>query len=269
MPARIAPDATRGMIIAGGELDAGERGNSLLGRLLSRCGEQGRVLVLQLATDGDDLIDLETRLLMAGANEARVHTLATRGEASDAVLVDRLEHTDLLVIAPCSPLRLTSLIGGTALVRALRRRNADGMAVAAFGAVAAALSEHMLATGSEGLTPRSGGVSLAPGLGLSNRVLIDQGGQATDRLGRLLAALALNPFALGLGIDAGTAAVIGPDNVLEVLGYGGVTVIDPAEMADSNVAEIGDGAPIRITNLRLHALNAGTRFDLDFRTALP
>ena len=206
MPARSAPDTSRGMIIAGGDLDAGERGASLLARLLSRCCEQGRVLVLQLSTENDDAADIEAALLQAGANEVRVHTLASRGEASDAVLVDRLEHTDLLVIAPCAPLRLTSLIGGTALVRALRRRNADGMAVAAFGAVAAALSEHMLATGSEGLTPRSGGVSLAPGLGLSNRVLIDQGGQATDRLGRLLAALALNPFALGLGIDAGTAA---------------------------------------------------------------
>lgn len=269
MPARSAPDTNRGMIIAGGELDASERCASLLARLVSRCCEQGRVLVLQLANDDDDAFDLEGSLLQAGANEVRVHTLTTRGEASDAVLVDRLEHTDLLFIAACSPLRLTSLIGGTALVRALRRRNADGMAVAAFGPVAAALSEHMLATGNDGLTPRSGGVSLAPGLGLSNRVLIDQGGQATDRLGRLLAALALNPFALGLGIDAGTAAVIGPDNVLEVLGHGGITVIDPAEMADSNVAEIGDGAPIRITNLRLHALNAGTRFDLDFRTALP
>lgn len=269
MPARIAPDATRGLIIAGGELDSGERGHSLLARVLSRCGEQGRVLVLQAGGDTDQAIDLEASLLAAGAIDVRVHGVSARGDATAQALIDRLDHVDLVYIAPCSPLRLTSLIGGTQLVRALRRRNADGMAVAAFGTAAAALSEHMLATGSSGLTPRSGGVSLAPGLGLSNRVLIDQGCQATDRLGRLLAALALNPFALGLGIDAGTAALIGPDNVLEIIGQGGVTIIDPAEMADSNIADVGEGAPIRITNLRLHALNAGARFDLDFRTPLP
>ena len=269
MPARSAPDATRGLIIAGGELDTGERGQGLLARLLSRCGEQGRVLILQASADADQAIDLETLLLASGAIDVRVHSLSSRSDATSQGLADRLDHVDLLFIAPCAPLRLTSLIGGTQLVRALRRRNADGMAVAAFGEAAAALSEHMLANGSSGLTPRSGGVSLAPGLGLSNRVLIDQGGQATDRLGRLLAALALNPFALGVGIDAGTAALIGPDNVLEIVGQGGVTIIDPAEMADSNVADIGEGAPIRITNLRLHALNAGARFDLDFRTPLP
>lgn len=269
MPARSAPDATRGLIVAGGDLDNGDRGQALLARLLSHCAEQGRVLILQTSSDADQAIDLESQLLTAGANDVRVHSLSTRAEATMAGLADRLDHVDLLLIAPCTALKLTSLIGGTQLVRALRRRNADGMAVAAFGEAAAALSEHMLANGGSGLTPRSGGVTLAPGLGLSNRVLIDQGGLATDRLGRLLAALALNPFALGLAIDAATAAFIGPDNVLEIVGSGGVTIIDPAEMADSNIAEIGEGAPIRITNLRLHALTAGARFDLDFRTPLP
>ena len=71
-----------------------------------------------------------------------------------------------------------------------------------------------------------------------------------------------------LGIDSDTAAVIGPDNALEVIGAGGVTVIDPAEMADSNAADLAPGAPIRITNLRLHSLTGGTRYDLDFRRGL-
>lgn len=106
------------------------------------------------------------------------------------------------------------------------------MPVCGVGAGAAVLCEHMLAAGAPGPTPRMGGTSLAPGLGLTNRVVIDQGGHASDRLGRLLAALALNPFALGLGIDPATFAVIGSDNVLDVIGSGGVTVIDPSEMAD-------------------------------------
>ena len=136
------------------------------------------------------------------------------------------------------------------------------------GGGAALLCEHMLAHGEAGATPRHSGVQFAPGLGLTNRVVIDQGGHASDRLGRLLSALALNPFALGLGIDAATAAIIGPDNVLEVVGAGGVTVLDPSEMAESNVADLAPGTPIRITNLRLHALTGGARYDLDFRRGL-
>ena len=185
--------------------------------------------------------------------------------ALGVALLDLVDHAQLVFLQSQQPLRLSSLLGGTQLARALRRRNAEGMAIAGCGAGAALLCEHMLAHGSEGATPRTGGASLAPGLGLTNRVVVDQGGHASDRLGRLLAALALNPFALGLGLDAATAAVIGPDNVLEVIGFGGVTMIDPAEMAESNVADLAPGAPIRITNLRLHALTGGARYDLDFR----
>ena len=212
--------------------------------------------------------DLETTLYSAGAAEVHRQLLLARADSERRPLLDACDHAHLVLLQADQPLRLSTLIGGTLLARAIRRRNAEGLAVAGFGAGAALLCEHMLAHGTEGPTPRLGGASLAPGLGLTNRVVIDQGGHASDRLGRLLSAVALNPFALGLGIDAATAAIIGPDNVLEVVGAGGVTVLDPSEMAESNVADLAPGTPIRITNLRLHALTGGARYDLDFRRAL-
>ena len=45
------------------------------------------------------------------------------------------------------------------------------------------------------------------------------------RLGRLLTALAYNPFATGIGCDEDTAAFIDPDDRLDVMGSGGLTVI--------------------------------------------
>ena len=47
--------------------------------------------------------------------------------------------------------------------------------------------------------------------GLTNRFVIDQHFRQRDRLGRLLTALAYNPFAIGIGLDEDTAAFIGPD----------------------------------------------------------
>jgi cyanophycinase len=266
MPAKLAPDRNRGLIIASGDLQGDERATQLLTRLLALVGPQPRVVVLSALETSDDAdADIEASLYAAGAGEVRRSTLQARADSDQRALLDAVDHAQLILLVSDQPLRLSTLIGGTALARAIRRRNADGMAVAGCGAGAALLCEHMLTHGAEGATPRSGGANLAPGLGLTNRVVIDQGGHASDRLGRLLAALALNPFALGLGLDAATAAVIGPDNVLEVIGAGGVTLIDPAEMADSNVADLAPGAPIRITNLRLHALTGGARYDLDFR----
>ena len=269
MPARLAPDRNRGLIIACGIIGDDERGTGLLLRLVGLVGAQPRVVIVCPSDGAEDRdTDFETTLYSAGAAEVHRQLIGTRGDCERRSLLDATEHAHLLLLQAVQPLRLSTLIGGTLLARAIRRRNADGMAVVGCGGGAALLCEHMLAHGTAGPTPRLGGASLAPGLGLTNRVVIDQGGHATDRRGRLLAAVALNPFALGLGIDPDTAAVIGPDNALEVIGAGGVTVIDPAEMAESNAAELTPGAPIRITNLRLHSLTGGTRYDLDFRRAL-
>lgn len=265
MPAKLAPDRHRGLIVACGELDADERGARLLARLFAMIGAQPRVVMLVASENAEAEFDLETSMYSAGAGDVRRAVLRTRADGDQRALLDAVDHAQLVMLMSDQPLRLSTLVGGTALARAIRRRNAEGMAVAGCAGGAALLCEHMLTHGAQGATPRSGGANFAPGLGLTNRVVIDQGGHASDRLGRLLAALALNPFALGLGLDAATAGVIGPDNVLEVLGGGGVTIIDPAEMAESNVADLAPGAPIRITNLRLHSLTGGARYDLDFR----
>lgn len=268
MPAKLSPERTRGAIIACGELPANQRTPALLSRIIGIGGDAPRLVLICAPEQDDDDVGLEALLFAAGSTNPYRHVLTTRASAEKRELLDLVEQADMVMLEAAQPLKLSTLIGGTALARLLRRRNADGLPICGIGAGAAVLCEHMLAAGAPGPTPRMGGASLAPGLGLTNRVVIDQGGHASDRLGRLLAALALNPFALGLGIDAATFAVIGPDNVLDVMGSGGVTIIDPSEMAESNAAELDHGAPIRITNLRLHSLTGGARYDLDFRRTI-
>ena len=60
--------------------------------------------------------------------------------------------------------------------------------------------------------------TLAPGLGLVNRLVIDQHFRQRDRLGRLLTALAYNPFTIGVGLDEDTAVVIDAARTIEVMG---------------------------------------------------
>jgi len=106
------------------------------------------------------------------------------------------------------------------------------------------LSEHMIAFGDEGSSVISGSVRLAPGLGLTNRFVIDQHFRERDRLGRLLTALAYNPFAVGIGLDEDTAAFIGPDETVEVEGSGGVTVVDAADVSYSSMDSVTEGEPV-------------------------
>src|SRR5204863_2717153 len=137
--------------------------------------------------------------------------------------------------------------------------------IAGTSAGAAFLSEHMIAFGEEGSTPRAGMVSLTPGLGLTNRIVVDQHFRQRDRLGRLLTALAYNPFAHGIGLDEDTAAFIGPDDTMDVVGSGAVTVVDPAEMEYSSMDQAKQGEPVSLVGIQLHVLLQGARYNLHER----
>ena len=165
--------------------------------------------------------------------------------------------------------RLSTTLGGTRVAKILRERNASGLHVAGTSAGAAFLSEHMIAYGDEGATPRHSMVTLAPGLGLTNRIIVDQHFRQRDRLGRLLTALAYNPFALGVGLDEDTAAFIGPDETLEVVGSGGVTIIDPSDVEFSSMHQAEKSQPVSLIGVRLHILVRDGRFNLHTRLASP
>ena len=162
-------------------------------------------------------------------------------------------------------LRLSTIMGGTSLAQMIRRRNADGVHFAGTSAGAAFIPEHMISGGRSTPTPREGGVTFAPGLGLTNRIVVDQHFRQRDRLGRLLSAVAYNPFASGIGIDENTAAFIDPDGMLEVVGSGAITVIDPSELSHSSMGSKRKGTPINLTNLRLHLLTRGAKYNVNTR----
>ena len=165
-------------------------------------------------------------------------------------------------------LRISTVLGGTRVAQTIRRLNAQGIPVGGTSA-GAILPEHMIAYGTTGGTPRAGMVSLAPGLGLTNRFVIDQHFRERDRLGRLLTALSYNPFAVGIGIDENTAALISPDNMIHVEGTGTVTVVDVSAVQHTSVADASEGDPLCITDVRLHILPQGGRFNLATFEAYP
>ena len=85
----------------------------------------------------------------------------------------------------------------------------------------------------------------------------------------MLTALAFNPFAIGIGLDEDTAAFIGPDDVMEVAGSGGITVIDPSELEFSSMDSARRDQPVSLIGIRMHILVAGGTYDLATRKARP
>jgi len=158
-------------------------------------------------------------------------------------------------------------MGGTPLAQAITRRHREGAVVAGTSAGASAMSTHMVAFGASGATPKQRMVQMAAGLGILPGVIIDQHFEQRNRLGRLLAIIAQNPSLLGIGVDEDTAGVVGPDRVLEVIGRRSVTIIDGAQ-SDTDAWEVKAHRPLMISNVILHSLPQGYRFDLDRRERL-
>jgi cyanophycinase len=105
-------------------------------------------------------------------------------------------------------------------------------------------------------------------MGLSTELIIDQHFQQRERLGRLLYAVSLHPGRTGIGIDEDTAAIITPDGILEVIGRGTVTIVDSSRLRTLGSTDIPDRHPLAFTNITIHALAQGWRFDLNRKTVL-
>jgi cyanophycinase len=115
------------------------------------------------------------------------------------------------------------------------------------------------------MAPRAGIAALAPGLGLLPEIIVDQHFSQRNRLGRLLLALGYNPRLLGLGVDENTAAIVPPSGQLEVIGQSLVTVADASDLVHASVDETEPGQPVSLSQLRMHFLVDGDRFDLPER----
>ncbi len=270
-PSQIPEGATRGWIIPIGGGEEKENNPQILRRFVELCGgADARIVVLPTASRLPDT-GARYQQIFSGLGAAKVSIVDfdSRAECEDTARLASIADATGIFFTGGNQLSLSTILGGTSAARVIRTRNADGVHVAGTSAGASFISEHMIAFGEDGASPVAGSVRLAPGLGLTNRVIIDQHFRQRDRIGRLLTALAYNPFAVGIGLDEDTAAFISPDNVIEVEGSGGITLIDASGIEFSSMDLVDEGQPVCMLGIGLHLLVAGTRFDLHKREASP
>ncbi len=268
-PANDISGTSRGFIIPIGGAEEKLNNPEILDRFVDLCGGvDSRIGIIPTASELEDTgRNYEKLFRKIGVKHARVLPFITRDDCQNGVDVDYLEKCDGVFMTGGNQLRLSTTLGGTRVAQTIRRRNAEGMHVAGTSAGAAFRPEHMIAGGMEGSTPSPDMVTMAPGLGLTNAFIIDQHFRQRDRLGRLLTALAYNPFAVGIGLDEDTAAFIRAGDQLEVVGSGGITVIDPTDLSYSSMDRALRGEPVSLIDVKLHILVSGGCFDIASRKA--
>src|SRR5210317_567707 len=267
-PAIPATDSSRGYVIPIGGAEAKRKEPVILKRFVKLCGgDDARILVIPTASLLDETGPLYQELFENMGARSVCIPIEERDHCYHDEILSALEKATGIFITGGNQLRLSTILGGTPVARRIRKLNSAGVHVAGTSAGAAIVSEHMIAGGRSGPSPRESGVELAPGLGLTNRVIVDQHFNQRQRMGRLLAALSFNPFACGLGIDENTAGFIAPDGRMEVVGRGTVTVVDPSELSHSSMSYVRRAEAVTLIGLKLHVLAEGAHFNVETREA--
>ena len=270
-PAAEVSGPVAGTLYAIGGAEAKLRGRTVLRSFVADAGgNAARIAVIPTASSlGPEVVEVYHAAFTAlGAAAVSAVRPETRSESGDEGLVARIDDATGVFMTGGNQLKLTSVITGTPVGDAIVRAYHRGAAVGGTSAGASILSDHMIAFGAGGATPRQRMSQLAAGLGILTGTIVDQHFEQRNRYGRLLSLVAQSPSLLGIGVDEDTAAVVREGHRLEVVGRGSVTVIDGSRIS-TNAYGTKASTPLMVSGAILHVLPRGSRFDLAKRTLIP
>ena len=205
-----------------------------------------------------------------GCTNIGVMHIRTRQDAMNDEYIERIRHCDAVMFSGGNQLRLSATDGGTEFLSVIKRRyNEENFLIAGTSAGAMAMSNTMIYEGNAARAHLKGEVKITTGLGFLNSVIIDSHFEKRGRFGRLVQAVASNPGCIGIGLGEDTGMLITDGNKMEAIGSGLVVIIDGHDILHSNIADIPDGNPISIENLKVHFCEKGNGYLIKERKFLP
>jgi cyanophycinase len=205
-----------------------------------------------------------------GCTNVDVMHIRNRQDAMKEMYLERLRNCSAVMFSGGNQLRLSAIFGGTSFLNTLLRRyQFESFTIAGTSAGAMAMSNTMIYEGNAMRAHLKGEVKITTGLGLIDDVIIDSHFEKRGRFGRLAQAVASNPQCIGIGLGEDTGMLITEGNKMEAIGSGLVVIVDGREIMHSNIADIPDGNPISIENLKVHFCEKGNGYMLKDRKFLP
>ena len=196
-----------------------------------------------------------------GCTNVDVMHIRTREDAQDEEYIDRIQNCDAVMFTGGNQMRLTSIFGGTKLLRIiLNRYKNEAFIVAGTSAGAMAMSNTMIYEGDAAKAHLKGEVKITTGLGFMQNVIFDSHFEKRGRFGRLSQAVGANPSCIGIGLGEDTGMLITEGNKMEAVGSGMVVIIDGHDIRHSNIADIPEGNPMSVENIRVHLCAKGNGF---------
>lgn len=205
-----------------------------------------------------------------GCTNVGLMHIRTREDAMAAHYIERVKNCDAVMFSGGNQLRLSATDGGTEFLSILKRRyKEEDFVIAGTSAGAMAMSNTMIYEGNATRAHLKGEVKITTGLGFIGNIIIDSHFEKRGRFGRLAQAVATNPGCIGMGLGEDTGMLITEGNKMEAIGSGLVVIIDGHDIRHSNIADIPDGNPISLENLKVHFCEKGNGYLLNERIFLP
>ena len=247
------------LVIGGAEDKYNER--RILKKFLELAGgDKAEVLIVPVASDFPEFAaDVYTQAFRnLGIAHPRVLRATSRQDIVQADVEKLTEGVTGVFMTGGDQMRLVSLLGGTKLADALRKKVREtNVVMAGTSAGAAAMSTSMIVRGEPSSHPHKDAVKLSPGLGFLKNIIIDQHFSERGRISRLITAVSYNPYNLGIGIDENTAIILDGKGILEVFGQGSTTIIDGSQITFNEIAEVADNEAFSICGVQFHVLRDG------------
>ncbi|MBL0234619.1 MAG: cyanophycinase [Chitinophagaceae bacterium] len=216
---------------------------------------------------GEAYLDAFGRL---GCTNVGLMHIRTREDAMAEHYVERVRNCDAVMFSGGNQLRLSATDGGTEFLSILKKRyKEENFVIAGTSAGAMAMSNTMIYEGNATRAHLKGEVKITTGLGFIGNIIIDSHFEKRGRFNRLAQAVASNPGCIGMGLGEDTGMLITEGNRMEAIGSGLVIIIDGHDIRHSNIADIPDGNPISLENLKVHFCEKGNGYLLNERIYLP
>jgi cyanophycinase len=204
-----------------------------------------------------------------GCNNVGIMSIRDRSEAVNQDYIDRILNANAIMFSGGNQMRLTATFGGTSFLKILLTRyQKEHVVIAGTSAGAMAMSNTMIYEGNADVAHLKGQVKITTGLGFIDDVIIDSHFEKRGRFGRLAQAVATNPSCIGIGLGEDTGMLITEGNKMEAIGSGLVMIVDGHDIRHSNIADIPEGNPISIENLKVHFCEKGNGYILHKRKFL-
>lgn len=206
-----------------------------------------------------------------GCTNIGIMPIRNRADAMSDEFIERMKACNAVMFSGGNQLRLSATFGGTELLKiALERYHEEAdFVVAGTSAGAMAMSNTMIYEGNATRAHLKGEVKITTGLGFMDDVIFDSHFEKRGRFGRLAQAIATNPSCVGIGLGEDTGMLITQGNKMEAIGSGLVIIIDGHDIRHNNIADIPEGNPISIENLKVHFCEKGNGYLVNERKFLP